>query len=152
MLPFKGIGLMLLFLSIAALGVFAAQNLDDRAKLLDTVCVSINRYKTLMMHSGQEISKILPESFKNLKIVTFSGTRAVLNEKCPLKREDIKLLESFFESVGTESKSGEVQKCDMYTEAFRGKRKEAFKTAKEKKKIYLVSGFCIAFAAVVIFI
>lgn len=148
----KAAGLICLFLSVSFIGFISAQNLTNRANALENICVSITKYKTLVSHSGKEISYILPESFSSVSFVNFSGNSPRIGEPCPLKIEDKKLLKSFFSEAGSSSKAGENTRCDYYFEAFSSLKKDAVKTAAEKKKIYIVSGICSALASVVVFV
>lgn len=145
----KATGLGAVFISISLTGVFAAKGLNDRAKALGVILDCLSRYKSLMANTGKEINAILPVSFKELGFVRFYGEKAIITKPPFFNEEDIKLLKGFFENAGTETKSGEMQKCEMYTAAFSSRRKAAAQNARQKQKIYVVSGVCTAIGAVV---
>ena len=147
----KTAGLSLLFLCFSLGGYFAAERLDRRVKTLEKVCAGVARYRELMTLSGREIACILPESFEKTG-VTFTGGNAQLPRDIPLDSEEKKMLTAFLSQAGTEDINGETRRCRAYLSAFEQRLQAAREHAREKRRIYLVSGVCCGAAAVVLFI
>ncbi len=166
----KIIAYLMLIIAGASAGVSAAMNINERVRILNTLCRFIRelgeaiRYKRKRL--GEIISDIKTNSdFKECKIIT-DLDEALINEKGfntafneainknphNLKPKDRELLLSFGEGLGKSDVLSQQSHCEYFVQKLEDIISEAQDDAKKKGRLYVSLGTMAGIFAVIMFI
>ncbi len=124
-LLFKTIGFVLIISASSFIGFLKSNELLLRYKRLCEIEKNIAELKSrIRLHSG-ELERLLLSSFGEYPI-----------SYAYLKKEDIEILEDFFENLGKADTKTECEKCELYIKLINDKIKAANAHYQEVGKLY----------------
>lgn len=124
-LLFKITGFILTVFTASAIGYFKSAQLKSRYEELTAVHKNISHLKESIRLHGGESDRLIKQSFGKSSI-----------NKTVLHKEDIGLLNEFFDNFGFCDTKAECERCELYIELFKSKIEEAEKKYRESGKLY----------------
>ena len=131
---FKIIGLFILFISSCFLGFLKSYNLKMRAEKLKALCLSFEMLASRIKVEKTELERAVAVSFPK-ETVYIKENRAVINPDL-LEKEDIALIEEFFESFGRRDINSEYNRVQLFASLLQKQRKEAEEKKEKLSKLY----------------
>lgn len=128
-LLFKLSGFILVILTTTAIGFLKSNTLNIRYKKLCNLKGAICDLKQRIRMGCGEIDKLVSISFKDS--TDYYG----------LEKNDIKLIETFFEEIGMMDTESECERCDIYISLLDTQIISAQKNCHELGKLYKSVGF-----------
>ncbi len=149
-LLFKFTGLLAVFSVSAAIGFAKALNIKKRAERLNSIFRSITVLAEHIKADGREITVILPLCFTD-NFIYING-QSIDFDKTYLEKEDIALLNEFFENIGFEDRDTEYERTTLYARLFHSKTEEAEAKAQSLCKLYSSLGVLVGIFLCIFFI
>ena len=131
---FKIIGLFILFISSCFLGFLKSYNLKMRAEKLKALCLSFEMLASRIKAEKTELERAVAVSFPK-ETVYIKENRAIINPDL-LEKEDISLIEEFFESFGRRDINSEYNRVQLFASLLQKQRKEAEEKKEKLSKLY----------------
>lgn len=138
MLLFKIIGLFLLFLSCCAFGFLKAVALNKRVVKLSAFMKGISELAERIRSEATEIERLFEICFEKQLIKNQNGKSKPSEEY--LLKEDISLLNEFFDGIGMRDGVSEYERCILYKNLLENRRGEAEKTSRDLSRLYNTLG------------
>ena len=131
---FKITGLFILFISSCFLGFLKSYNLKMRAEKLKALCLSFEMLASRIKAEKTELERAVAVSFPK-ETVYIKENRAVINPDL-LEKEDIALIEEFFDSFGRRDINSEYNRVQLFASLLQKQRKEAEEKKEKLSKLY----------------
>ena len=131
---FKIIGLLILFISSSMLGFLKSYNLKMRAEKLKGLCLSFEMLASRIKAEKTELERAVLLSFSE-DTVYIKESKAVINPAL-LEKEDISLVEEFFESFGRRDINSEYERVLLFASLLQKQRKDAEEKKEKLSKLY----------------
>ena len=131
---FKIIGLFILFISSCFLGFLKSYNLKMRAEKLKALCLSFEMLASRIKAEKTELERAVAVSFSK-ETVYIKENRAIINPDL-LEKEDIALIEEFFESFGRRDINSEYNRVQLFASLLQKQRKEAEEKKEKLSRLY----------------
>ncbi len=144
---FKIFGMLLLFVSCTAFGIYKSAQLKERYKRLDKICRSMDGLYNRILHSSGELDKLMYASFGETadSLIEREQTSEVL------KREEAELLGEFLSSLGSSDTESECSRILLYKSLFEAHRDSALGDCESGCRLWRTAGICVG-AATCIFL
>lgn len=144
----KVIGLIMVVLVCAGIGIYMAATLGTRQKRLYSICLFIEEIAD-RMRAGRELGEIIRTSGQKAGI-SISGMNPEIKGE-GLTQQDIKIVEEFFEGLGMGDTESQLKRCEVYLQLVRKQETAARVAASEKSGLYRKLGiFTGLFIAVIL--
>ncbi|MBP3706474.1 MAG: stage III sporulation protein AB [Clostridia bacterium] len=145
MLHIKIFGIFLIAFSGAAYGFLAAEAFQKRCRILRDIYSKTDTLKEHIRSGAGELSHLLKICYGDCKFLEVSHSKVkVLNDG--LKKDDILLIEEFFEGLGFMDAEGEYSRICLFENLLQTKYEEALKEAAGKSRLIKTAGISIGLA------
>lgn len=165
----KLMGLILIVLCTTCIGFNEAHKLRQKVKETNEIVTLIEQIKIRLNFSAASTSEIMNEikNMEELKHLTFLPQTAILYETEPfdtlwerevrqtgltISKDDISMLVSFGESLGTTDLEGQIELCNIFKARFDERLKHYNNEYKKRSKLTVSLGFFLGLGAAVILI
>lgn len=147
----KLIGLALLFSACTAAGFSRAAALDRRARILRKTSSCLSELGERIRCDGAERGRLLNEIFGGTGILSLSGRSVVLHD-CGFSAEDKRLLNDFFDRLGTGGGELEYNRVQLTLTLLSRQQQQADRRAAELSHICRTAGLCAGLAGCLLFL
>ena len=141
----KFFGVLMIFVSCAALGFFKAFSLGARVKSLKQIYAGLDLLYIRISQTNDELPKVLKTCFSDCRCITIDRHKALILKDC-LKPSDITVLEELFSTLGSGNKESECAKISLCKTQIEKNLLLAEKTYLEGAKIWQTLGVCTGLA------
>lgn len=132
-LPFKLLGLLMIFSASAAGGIMKSMQLKQRYKKLSRICRSLKDLKERIRLNSGEIGRLVNGSFGGLAV--YKNGDFIINE-AGLEKGDISLINEFFRDIGMSDTESECERTELYISLISKKCSEAEQKCRELCRLY----------------
>ena len=122
---FKITGFILVIFTTSAIGFLKANELNLRFRKLTDLYKTIATLKEGIRLHGGDIERLINLSFKEFPIST-----------AHLKKEDITIIDDFFENLGAQDTVAEYERCELYINLLKAQADKAQKQHLELNRLY----------------
>lgn len=122
---FKVTGFILVIFTTSAIGFLKANELNLRFRKLTDLYKSIATLKEGIRLHGGDIERLINLSFAEFPIST-----------AHLKKEDITIIDDFFENLGAQDTVAEYERCELYINLLKTQADKAQKQHLELNRLY----------------
>ena len=138
---FKFLGLSAVLFVCSAFGFVKALSIKKRTEQLNGIFRSITILAEHIKADGREITVLLPLCFTD-NFIHING-QSIDFDKTYLEKEDICLLNEFFENLGFEDRGTEYERTTLYASLFHTKAQEAETKAQGLCRLYSSLGVLV---------
>ena len=131
---FKIIGIFILFISSCLSGFLKSYNLKMRAEKLKALCLSFEMLASRIKAEKTELERAVSLCFSK-ETVYIKQNKAVINPAL-LEKEDIALIEEFFEFFGRRDINSEYDRVQLFASLLQKQRKEAEEKKEKLSRLY----------------
>lgn len=151
MLVIKIIGLAILFFTATALGFFVAHKGEAELKNLNYFIVKITELRDRILYDGSEIEILINKIFTDAPLLKSENGRATVAENL-VGKEEKKILDEFFGSLGTTERQGEISRAEFCILTLSESSKRISLQTREKSHLYKILGVCSGILVCILFI
>ncbi len=138
MLPFKLLGLVLIFLASAGFGLLKTDRLSRRAKLLEDLCKGISRLSEYIRADGGNKERLISRCFSDIILKTENGKTIITAN--PLSKQDKAVLIEFFDGLGHGDRETEYRRARLYFKLLEERSAAARETFSQTGRLYTTLG------------
>ena len=149
---------VLCIIIISATGLYGfvcSLKLTKRKKSIRYICDGIIRTKSLISFGGYEITRVIKDSFGDIKLLwDFSGDISDfftdelfirVKKDLLLYEEDIEVFRGFTGILGVTNVEGQIANCDLYFDLMKKQLESAEEKEKSSGRLYKILGFSLGF-------
>ncbi len=147
MLPFKLLGLALIFLASVGCGLLKTDQLSRRAKQLEELCKGISRLSEYIRADGGNKVHLISRCFSD-KLLKIENGKIIITAS-PLSKQDKAVLIEFFEGLGHGDRESEYRRARLYFKLLEERSAAARETFSQTGRLYTTLGIlCGAFLCI----
>lgn len=149
-LIFKVLGLIIVFCVFSLWGFLKANVLSARSRKLGVLTRSINQLAEFIKNDGSEIARLINMCFEKSEVAVRDGKINFNN--LFLEKEDIALLDGFFEGLGKNDRQSEYERTKLFAKTLEKQSIEAREKNANLSKLYSSLGVLIGIFFVIFFL
>jgi len=147
----KFLGVIILLVSVAGYGFYKAAKAELAAKRVLQYVSCITELRDRIFYDGSEVVTLVKAAFGELPLVVIEDGR-IHTADCGIADSERKIIEDFFNRLGTTERQGEVSRAELCLSLLKEKNKIISEETVKKAKLYRILGICGGLFLAIIFV
>lgn len=148
---FKCLGIIILFISLSALGFYAATKTERHLKVTGEFIAYITELRDRILYEGSELSVLIQKVFGQSPLIELKDGKITVTD-CGINKTERKIVEDFFIKLGSTECQGEISRAELCISLLRDEQSRTASQTAEKSKLYRILGVCGGILGCILFI